>query len=211
MRGFWEERSQVARECVRGLRVAWEVPAWSAFENGSGGEMLGRKAVVWMRFVDFLKREMKGLRQLDLMLWCADGQASGFPEAEEMSQEDAGQPAQFFELDEREQLGMSEREANFEMEKKWRQWKWTEDLLSMPSLRQTKITCWSAAPPKMEEVVDFGVTVPRFDSWVAGRMVADSILREKMVKDGVVVSEEVVVIGSTADWLRSQNAGIGGA
>ncbi|PVH78770.1 hypothetical protein DL98DRAFT_238649 [Cadophora sp. DSE1049] len=188
VRGFWGERSRVARECVRGVRVAWEVPAWSAFENGGGGEMLGRKAVVWMRSVDYLRNELTGLRGLDLMLWCVDGSASGFPRGEEMSKEDVNQPVHACGLDQREQLQLSERRANFEMEKKWRQWKWTEDLLSMPSLGQTKITCWSAVTPKMEEVIEFG-----------------------MVKDGVVVSQEVVVLSSTSDWLRSYNTVLDGA
>ena len=100
-----------------------------------------------------------------------------------------------------------DRGKRVEREKRWREWKWTDDLLSMPTLRQARIACWTAVPPKMEEFVDFGVTVPKFDSWVAGRMVADSALREKMVQDGVVVSEEKVVLGSTENWLRSQHAG----
>ncbi|KAK0114936.1 hypothetical protein ONS96_013410 [Cadophora gregata f. sp. sojae] len=206
VRGFWAERSQLARECVRSLRVAWECPAGEGiFESGSGGEILGRKVVVWMRFVEYLRNELKGLRELDLMLWCADGGVSGFPKADEEIDwdvnEDLRMPVREYGLSERDEMALIERKERFETEKKWREWRWTEDLLSMPSLRQTKITCWAAVPPKMEETVDFSVTVPKFDSWVAGRMVADSILRAKMVQDGIVVSEEVAVLGSTTSWM----------
>jgi len=207
VRGFWGERSRVARECVRVIRCAWEVPAWGGvFEGGGGGEMLGRKAVVWMRFVEYLRSELVGLRGLDLMLWCADGSGSGFPRIEEGLREGM-RPVESCGFGEREERERMDRGKRVEREKRWREWKWTDDLLSMPTLRQARIACWTAVPPKMEEFVDFGVTVPKFDSWVAGRMVADSALREKMVQDGVVVSEEKVVLGSTENWLRSQHAG----
>ena len=197
----------MARECIRGLRVAWEVPAWGGvFEGGGGGEMLGRKAVVWMRFVEFLRNELTGLRGLDLMLWCADGSVGGFPRLEEVSKEDGIQSGSSCGFGERDDGETMERGKRLERERRWRDWKWTDDLLSMPTLRQTRITCWAAVPPKMEDFVDFDVTVPKFDSWVAGRMVADSALREKMVKEGVIVSEEIVVLGSTENWLRSRNA-----
>ncbi|KAG4440278.1 hypothetical protein IFR05_004239 [Cadophora sp. M221] len=206
LRGFWGERSAVARESVRSVRFAFEVPVFGLFESGSGGEMLGRKAAVWQRMVDYLTREMKGLRELDLIMWCADGSASGFP----------GEVSRDLDVDvlmtdegmsEREGKEMMERQEKFEIERKWRQWKWTEDILSMSSLRRTKITCWAALPPTLDDGGVFGVTVPKFDSWVAGRMVADAMLREKMIKDGVVVSEDVVVLGSTTKWVKSEGTG----
>ncbi|KAH9214924.1 hypothetical protein DL95DRAFT_389216 [Leptodontidium sp. 2 PMI_412] len=208
LRGFWGERSAVARESVRNVRLAFEVPLFGLFEAGSGGEMLGRKAAVWQRVVDYVTTRMKGLRELELMLWCVDGGTSGFP-AEVSGDLDVDSLMVDEGMSEREEKEMMERRVRFELERRWREWKWTEDLLSMPSLRRTKITCWAAVPPTLEDGGVFGVTVPKFDSWVAGRMVADMSLRKKMIKDRVVVGEEVVILGSTGKWVRSGIAGPG--
>ncbi|CZS91010.1 uncharacterized protein RCO7_01392 [Rhynchosporium graminicola] len=185
--GFWDERSRVARQCVRNLRLGFEVPV---FENGglesAIGDMIGRKAAAWERMVQFVGKGMTGLKEIDLCVWCADGTGSGFPgKTERPLLDEEFIPSVDFRC-------LGDRETREEMERRWRQWKWTADLLSMPSLRQMKITCWAALPLRMDHEVELGVTVPKFDSWVAGRMVADPVLREKMVKDRVVVCEKVV-------------------
>ncbi|KAL2066982.1 hypothetical protein VTL71DRAFT_1406 [Oculimacula yallundae] len=200
LRAFWGERSKIARASVRSLRIGFEVPVFApgALDERVAGEMLGRKAIAWEKMLSFVKGEMGGLRELDLLLWCSDGSERGFPEMVDSSiSDDEFTSTRSGEiLSEREITEALERRARFEKERRWREWEWTEDLLSIPSLRQTRITCWSALPPTIDDEASFGVTVPKFDSWVAGRMIADGMLREKMVKEGVVVSEEVVILGA---------------
>ena len=68
---FFGDRSQVARECVRNLKVAREIR--------DGG--IGEKEVdySWNRFCGFVAEELVGLRTIDLTIWSSSGGVEGFP------------------------------------------------------------------------------------------------------------------------------------
>lgn len=83
--------------------------------------------------------------------------------------------------------------VNLEKEREmqeWREWEWTCDLLALGELREAKVTCWGFQNIRDES---------NFDSWLAGRMVAERLVRERMVREGVVVEQVAVLRGRGLD------------
>lgn len=73
--------------------------------------------------------------------------------------------------------------------KLWRQWEWTRALLKIEALRHVKVTCWGFVASKTRET--------KFDGWLGQRMVADKLVRDRMVYEGHFIEGIAVVPG---DW-----------
>ncbi|KAF4630355.1 hypothetical protein G7Y89_g7779 [Cudoniella acicularis] len=173
---FMGDRSHVARACVRNVKIAKEIPNLQT----NNGEKIVVRGVdeKWAVLCDFLKREMPGLRALDLTVWGASGSSASLPSVPAVQ---GGEDAE------------AEMKLKKEKEKKWREWDWTKQLLEMEALKSTKVTWWGFQSSKGEDGVAVG-----FDSWLAGRMVGDSLVRDRMVREGVVVEGFVVLPGKAA-------------
>jgi hypothetical protein len=154
---FWGDRSQVARACVRNVRIAREIPALQS-SNGMDAR--------WTKLCAFIETELVGLRELDLTVWSGSGSAASFPSA---GGDKVGE------------------------EKRWREWEWMKELLEMDGLRAARVTWWGFWSTEGSERPAAG-----FDSWLAGRMVADKVARDRMVRQGVVVEGSLVVPGRAA-------------
>ena len=72
---FWGDRSQVARACVRNLRIAKEIPALLASDSNSNSGVDAR----WLTLCAFIKNELVGLGELDLTIWSGSGSVASFP------------------------------------------------------------------------------------------------------------------------------------
>lgn len=186
LKGFWGDRSESARRVVRNVRIAREIPS---LENGSG-ELPKAVDARWVAFCSFLKTELTGLRTLDLTIWSSSGSTASFPVA---AAESISPVLGDWEMDMDEER---KRKAREEEVKKWREWKWTADLLQMDALRQARITWWGwDIFGGREGHGDGERTVRTFDSWLAGRMVGDRVVRERMVREGVVEEGVIVLSG----------------
>jgi hypothetical protein len=62
--------------------------------------------------------------------------------------------------------------------------------LGIESLRKAKVTWWGFQGAEGQEGRGSG-----FDSWLARRMVGDRDVRDKMVREGVVIKGSVVLTG----------------
>lgn len=186
---FWGDRSQVARESVRSLRIAREVPTWL------GRDVYGNYQVdnPWVKFCNFIQTELTGLRNLDLTLWTTTGSVAIFPSGTNNEDESEN-------LDERENTAR-EQEQN----KQWREWDYTASLLQAEGLKEARVTWWGFNNENENAVerlsTDDGFQTSNysgkeFDSWVAGRMVGDVLVRDRMIKDGIVLEGVVVLRGS---------------
>lgn len=187
---FWDYRSEVARKSVRNLRVAREVPAWL------GRDVYGNTQIdlPWMKFCTFVQKDLTGLRNLDLTLWSSTGSASNFPTQIQNEANDNEN------VEERERKVKDKERAQ-----KWREWDYTASLLATEGLREARVTWWGFNFEN-ESVVEMqadGASMrsawsesgKEFDSWVAGRMVGDVLVRERMIRDGVVLEGVVVLRG----------------
>ncbi|KAK2627020.1 hypothetical protein QTJ16_004195 [Diplocarpon rosae] len=174
---FFGARDERARTCVKSLRIAFELPV-SISEN-PGLRMADRKMKAWDRMVRFVCEEMTGLERLDLTLWWSDGSCGVLPVRDSDSDSDLIAPSDegFGSSD----TSHSERRTMIA----WRESPFTSEILSLPSLISAKITEWTARPP----TGIFGTEGKMWDSWAAERMVVDPVLRERMVKKGVVGEE----------------------
>jgi hypothetical protein len=174
LKAFWGDRSAEARGMVRSVRVAREIPCLENRDEVVSKEVDPR----WVSSYEFLRTELTGLRMLDLTVWSSSGSTSLFPVS--ASAPDAlTVPA--WDEDEEAEKKMREEEL-----RRWREWEWTHDLLQMDALRQARITWWGFQSIRGENGGS------NFDSWLAGRMVGDRVLRERMVWEGV--AEEGVVV-----------------
>jgi hypothetical protein len=171
---FWGDRSKEARASVRGVRIAREIPV----EKDGDGIVSGVDAR-WRTVCGFLRDEMTGLRDLDLTIWSSSGSVAAFPSAPQVS----GEP------DDEESKVLAKKDD----EKRWREWEWTKELLQMEALRNAKVTWWGFQSTKGVE----GRTVG-FDSWLAGRMVGDKLVRDRIVGQGDVIEGSIILPGRTA-------------
>ncbi len=191
IRAFWGERSSLARSLARNLRIAFELPVSGNWDHRVSEERKGRKTVVWERMVKYLLTEMTGVRHLDLTMWCSDG-SEIFPSLVPISP----MPSALSPDPDSHCLLENEKAKMFDVETQWRKNPWTETVLSLASLRSSKITVWMAGLPKIEPGGVEGMTIRAFDSWVAGRMVGDATVRGRMVVESFV-KEEVFMLGPT--------------
>jgi hypothetical protein len=167
----------VAKACVKGIRVAREVPCLDGMVKGE----VDRK---WSELCGFLKTELTGLRTLDLTIWPSSGETTSFPvsaPAEVVGTTDGGG-------DWDQDAALKEKIKEEEL-KRWREWEWTHDLLQMDALRQAKITWWGFQNIRGQSGEG------SFDSWLAGRMVGERLVKERMVREGAVEEGVVVLRG----------------
>ncbi|KAG9235124.1 hypothetical protein BJ875DRAFT_282066 [Amylocarpus encephaloides] len=167
---FWNQRSRTARASAKRLGIAKEIPCITE-ADGMGIATVDKK---WKRLCDFIKNEMTGLRELDLKLWT--GNENWFllpftPLSSPESQIVASEP-------------VSESASS------WKTFEWTKALLELDSLRSARVTAWEFHNRRGQEGEKVG-----FDSWLAGRMVGDSLVKDRMVKEGVVIERSVVLSG----------------
>lgn len=121
----------------------------------------------WTQLAAWIKSELPGLRGLDLTLWSSSGAVVSFPASGEL---EAGE----------DRAAMARRVGE------WRRWVWTRDLLALESLRRVVVQVWG-----FQNVRDD----TNFDSWLAGRMVGDRVVKQKLIKEGVVRESRVVLPG----------------
>lgn len=176
---FWGDRSKVARECVRNIKMAREIPGTSQFVNG------GAVAITpaWEKACNFITTQLPNIRTLDLTMWSSSGSTASFPSL-------ANTTPIAPDTDDVHTLSLA---SQADLERQWREWDWTASLLKMESLKQARVTWWGFQSTKSE-----GGSVHMhsgFDSWIAGRMVGDRVVRERMVRDGIVVEGVVVLSG----------------
>jgi hypothetical protein len=168
---FFGDRSQEARNCVGRVKVAREIRDDAASEYVD---------YAWERVCKYITTELLGLRTMDLTIWSSSGSTASFPASI---------------LPE----GTEEKESEVETGRKWKEWEFTKRLLEKEGLRSAKVTWWGFQGSKWEGDVE-GVQErgQGFDSWLARRMVQDKVVRERMVGEGVVREESIVLAGEGA-------------
>lgn len=186
---FLKDRSAVARNAVRSLKMAREIPAAvsvSDMEEVEGGRQAvkGNRDVetdpLWARTCDYLKEGCGGLKTVDLTVWAESGDMVELPvEPPELVVDNDA-------TTQRESVLVDDGHL-------WREWEWTRKLLLVPGLRHVKVTWWGFAMDKVGQ--------GRFDSWLGRRMVADKLVRDRMVWEGCVVEGVCVVPGG---WQASE-------
>lgn len=168
---FFGDRSQEARNCVGRVKVAREIRDNAASEYVDSA---------WERVCKYITTELLGLRTVDLTIWSSSGSTASFPASI---------------LPE----GTEEKESEVETGRKWKEWEFTKRLLEKEGLRNAKVTWWgfqgSEWEGDVEGVQEWGQS---FDSWLARRMVQDKAVRERMVGEGVVREESIVLAGEGA-------------
>jgi hypothetical protein len=80
------------------------------------------------------------------------------------------------------------------MGRKWKEWEFTKKLLEKEGLRNAKVTWWDFQGSKWEGDLE-GVRErgQGFDSWLARRMVQDKVVRERIIGEGAVREESIVL------------------
>jgi hypothetical protein len=174
-RAFWGDRSPSARRLVKSLRVAREIPCFDDGKSATDAR--------WVAFCAVLQAELLGLRSLDLTIWSSTGSAASFPVSIAAIPSFGGDGNADWE--EFETVSRKRKEE----ERKWREWESISELLDMEALRMARITWWGF------ENLGVGRGEGAFDSWLAGRMVGDEVVRERMIRDGVVVEGVVILSG----------------
>lgn len=190
---FWAQRSAVACRSLRCLKIAREV---RCVENIKGGK-IGEVDVRWVAASTYIGENFANLRSLDLKMWLSSGYADSFP----VSLKDAAMLGARFRNSEDSEEGMIEkvnyrilREKKKEADKKWREWDWTKGVLALASLRSVKVTWWD-----FSSGINFDARAGgAFDSWTAGRLVADGEVRTRLVNSGSVAEG---VMDIRCNWL----------
>jgi hypothetical protein len=85
-------------------------------------------------------------------------------------------------------VGLPSPEGGEGMEKKWTQWEFIKGLMGNEGLKRAEVTWWGFHGEEKERGQGF-------DSWLARRMVGDSVVRERMAMEGVVKEGRVVLAG----------------
>jgi 2EXR family len=158
---FWGDRSAVARQCVRNIGVAREVPD---VEGGKDGGV----DYAWEKFCRFVGEELTDLRCLNLMVWASSGSTVSFSSGNE-GQEGEGE------------------EERKEVERKWKEWEWISGLLGMESLRKARVTWWGFQGGEGQEGRGNGFDSWLARRMVGDKVVRDKMVREGVVIEGSVV------------------------
>lgn len=163
---FWKERSQFARDSVRTLRIAKEVPCIRDGERG-----LGVVDTRWKDFCSFVSKSLPNIQVLDLTIWSSSGSIAGFP-AFLISTGETG-----------------EKQPNESLVNGLSCWLWTHKLLLLENLRELKVTTWDfESMLQLEE--------KNFDSWLPKRMLADSTVKARMIRVCGVKERSLIIPGA---------------
>lgn len=193
---FLKDRSELARRTIRHVRLAREIPVMLSAVVRDGGMPLDSdpaplEAVdpLWGRTCSFLRDQCVCLRTFDLTVWAEDG---GLVE---------GTPPTVVSTPDAQDMELTSADGGLEEEskilkpiqtvddrKQRRNWDWTRALLKVEALRHVKVTWWGFTTSKAREA--------KFDSWLR-RMVADKLVKDRMVCDGRIVEGVFLVPG---DW-----------
>jgi len=177
---FWRDRSQLARDCVRWVKIAREIPDLT--DNGT------RDAVHpdWTDLCGYLMNNLTGLKTLDLTIWTNQGSmpspvlSSGAaittlalnnmpgPERPAMDQD--------FQIKKNEEI------------KRWQEWEWTHSLLQIPALQHVRVTWWATQWSNGGDNQS-----ENFGAWIASRMSGDRLLKNRLISNGVVVEGLVIL------------------
>jgi hypothetical protein len=194
---FLKDRSATARRAIRHIRIAKEIPVSLSVASSADGELRdpnqdGEEAVdvLWSTTSAFLKDQCVDLRTVDLTFWAENG---GLVEETLLAVTGPTPDAQ--NTEDNSANGTVEDENNNEKAlhvvedtKLWHQWEWTRALLRVEALRHVKVTWWGFAAGKERET--------KFDGWLGRRMVADKLVRDRMVYEGRIIEGVTVVPGN---------------
>ncbi len=193
---FLKDRSALARRAIRHISIAREVPVMSRLaDSGDGRPWDSNQAgeevvdVLWSTTSVFLRDQCVGLRTMNLTVWAENGglieetlpTAKGSTPSEQDVEESLTYRAVEIGNDNKKGLH-AEEEGKF-----WRQWEWTRALLKVEALKHVKVTWWRFAASKTREA--------KFDGWLGRRMVADNLVRDRMVHEGHIVEGITLVPG----------------
>jgi hypothetical protein len=195
---FLKDRSALARKAIRHISIVREIPVMSGVAENEDERLqdstqaVGEVGdVLWSTTSAFLRDQCVGLRTADLTVWAENGglaedtlpiEIGSTPGGQDM-EDDSTDRAVEDESDNKKALNAAEDG------KLWRQWEWTRALLKIEALRHVKVTCWGFVASKTRET--------KFDGWLGRRMVADKLVRDRMVYEGHFIEGIAVVPG---DW-----------
>jgi hypothetical protein len=140
---FLGDRSALARQSIKTLRIAREIPA--SLEPTEWKEKVRDEK--WEKTCAYISSSLPNLRTLDVVLWAKSGSLAGFPSSTSTSTSilnpppTNGPPTPPYEDDEddvQDLAVLKAREAA--LRQKWREWEWTRELLQLPELKKTRIT-----------------------------------------------------------------------
>ncbi|PMD48831.1 hypothetical protein L207DRAFT_17923 [Hyaloscypha variabilis F] len=157
---FFGDRSEVARQCVRYVKVAREI------RDAGGMEGVDYS---WEKFCTYINTELLSLRSVDLTIWSSSGSATGFPPSFPSSENDGG-------------LGKGEEE------RKWREWVFIKKLVEVEGLRKARVTWWGfqgGEKGTQERGQGFDSWLAR--RMVGDQVVRERMVGEGVVREGVVV------------------------
>ncbi|RFU32190.1 hypothetical protein B7463_g4158, partial [Scytalidium lignicola] len=162
---FFRDRSSLARQYVKNIKIAREIPCLDQTESLVAAET----DPLWVTFCNYLISDLPNLRTIDLTLWSSSGSRPPFP---------LGTPLTISGIATTFGYGESEDEvaSAILMIRQWKEWDWTENLFNSTALVKTKVTWW--------QFNSLGEN--HFDSWLAKRMAIDSAVKDKMVRNGVL-------------------------
>jgi hypothetical protein len=127
---------------------------------------------LWYSVCADLRSSLKNLKNLSLILWSDTGSSNEFPG------------------------GNAEMRSTQTSSQDWREWYYTRTILDIPNLRTVSITVWGFPHAGMETLSWSPGGREGFDGWLARKMVDDSVLKKRMIGEGVVEEREVLVSGS---------------
>ncbi|KAH8591603.1 hypothetical protein B0O99DRAFT_631846 [Bisporella sp. PMI_857] len=166
MKSFWKERSVIARNSTKYVSFAKEIPCLANRE----GDIARKVDIRWEEFCRFISEFLPNVKDLDVRMWSSNGAAELFPTSKLPFDSEHVEESRALQL------------------KAWQNWEWTKEILAIEQLRRINITLWS-----FKAVWDGGGS--RFDSWLAGRMVSDGVVRGRMIREGNVIESSIILPG----------------
>lgn len=162
--GFLGGRSEVARGCIRGIRGA--------------GCVTGGVDSKFLSTLDFMKTELTGLQNIEFTIWgerWGDGNEGGEKYLVSLGAGVNGEEVNW--------KGNDEEDGGWK-ERKWREWEWTRRYFELGGLRRLVVREWRFGE---------GDEKGGLDGWLARKMVGSGLVRDRMVREGVVVERRFVI------------------
>lgn len=164
--GFMGQRS--GRASVRGVKGA--------------GCVTGGVDSKFLATVEFMKIELGGLQNIEFTIWgeCfGDGYEGGEKFLASLGGANLGS-----EVGDRGSEG-GFRGSSGRKERSWREWEWTRGFFASGGLRKLVVRDWRFGE---------GGEKGGLDGWLARQMVGSGLVRDRMVREGVVVERRFVVL-----------------